>query len=133
MVNPEDSRTTINVKSVRASAWERARKAAIQSGEAMGSWLSDTVDYRLDREGKTEIIAPGLPGANLPADAGNPAISLPDLASVLTTMRALEVPIQKRVGRELNAMLYDYLRSGRGLPGGKEISGIGQSANLVEG
>lgn len=48
-----DDKTIINVKGVRKSSWEAAKRGATQSGISMGAWLSDQIDQaeRMAREG----------------------------------------------------------------------------------
>ena len=45
MGNLSDERTTINVKGMSVSSWERAKKAAGKQDESMGAWLTRAVEH----------------------------------------------------------------------------------------
>jgi hypothetical protein len=72
MDNPDDEKTTINVKAVSARAWERAKSSAIKQGETMGAWLSRAINQLADAEAGPREFPPVKPAANLPAETGNP-------------------------------------------------------------
>lgn len=117
MDNPDDDKTTINVKAVSGRAWEKAKSSAIKQGETMGTWLSRAINQLADREasGPRELapLPVNLPPAvnslatqprsvleqlathpvNLRGETGNPGpanpMSVDDLASLMHGMAAL--------------------------------------------
>lgn len=74
MDNPDEAdKTIINVKGVRKSAWEAAKRGATQQGDSMGTWLSDAIDQRAIRD--SDQVKP--PAKN-DGKKGNPAALTPD-------------------------------------------------------
>jgi hypothetical protein len=119
MGNPaDDEKTTINVKGVSASSWEQARKAAHRAGDSMGTWLSRACDQLAKLEAGDRLILPGNPGKE-GANFGQPSPALPEVdlhavAAVLMALKQVDLPVQKRVGAQVNAVLYAKLKEGTG-------------------
>jgi hypothetical protein len=89
MDNPDDEKTTINVKGVSAKAWERAKNAAAKQDETMGVWLSRAANQLADREAGPRELLP-QPPANLPPKMVKPTgLTAPELAALLQGMAAL--------------------------------------------
>lgn len=114
MDNPDDEKTTINVKGVFVKAWETAKKAANRQEMTMGLWLSRASETQANLEaGPMEI-----PAANLPAQPGNP-LTLPaeDLAAMMAGMVALAgatgVQPSKRTVRQVYGLIEDRVRLAR--------------------
>lgn len=112
MGNPSPDRTIINVKGMDAAAWEEAKRAANRRGETMGEWLSRACLAQARTEQRDGIIEPAA-AANPPAAPPAPAIDLGNVARVIEAMRAANIPIQRRVGAQVNALLYRTLRGGQ--------------------
>jgi hypothetical protein len=64
MGNPDQERTTINVKGVLVSAWETAKKAANKQNETMGSWLSRAIPHLANLEAGPREFPPVNPEPN---------------------------------------------------------------------
>lgn len=72
MGNPaDDDKVTINVKGVRKSAWEAAKRGSARAGDSMGTWISDTID-RLVKLEESSVLAPGLATVKNDDFSGNP-------------------------------------------------------------
>lgn len=112
MGNSSPDRTIINVKGMDAAAWEEAKRAANRRGETMGEWLSRACLAQARTEQRDGIIEPAG-AANPPAAPPAPAIDLGNVARVIEAMRAANIPIQRRVGAQVNALLYRTLRGGQ--------------------
>jgi hypothetical protein len=85
----------------------------------MGEWLGNACAQQANREANDGIIQPtpaAIPQANSPVLA----VDLREVAALISAMAAANVPVQKRVGRQVNAMLYRQLIAGA-LPGGLAI------------
>lgn len=87
MDNPDSSdRTVINVKGVRKSAWQAAKRGASQLDDSMGTWLSDAIDQRISRDANA-VQAP----ANKDARQDNPDALTPDqLTARILAVAALQ-------------------------------------------
>lgn len=107
---PSDERTIINVKGISVNSYDRAKNAANKAGETVGSWLSRAMDQLANLEAGERYI-PAAPQANPPA---TPVVDLREVAAVLMAMKEAGLPVQKRVGRQVNALLYGRLRGGEG-------------------
>ena len=120
MGNPLDERTTINVKSISVSAWERAKNAAKRQDESMGSWLSRASEHLANLEdGPREL--PPLASANPPPEMGNPTPApVEGLGVLMQGMAALAAATgtapAKADTRRLYALVDDQVRQARGLP-----------------
>lgn len=91
MDNPEEEETTINVKRVRVSSWESARKLAAKHGEHMGATLSRAIDQMANTDILPREIAPGNPGAN--------SVNLgPDLVALLNATAAVAAATNGKIG-----------------------------------
>jgi hypothetical protein len=119
MGNPssDDEKTTINVKGVNAGSWEQAKRAAHRAGDSMGAWLSRACDQLAKSESGDRLILPSNPGK----EVGNPRqfVSMPEVdlhavAAVVMALKEAGLPVQKRVGAQINNVLYAKLREGQG-------------------
>lgn len=137
MDNPSDDRVTINVKSVSAKSWERAKVAANKQGQTMGEWLSRAINQLANNEaGPREL--PALPAANFRPETGNPgpsaAMSAGDLADMMRGLAALATasgtPPAKADIRRAYGLADDLVRDARGMPRKPRPIGkaIGQSS-----
>jgi hypothetical protein len=109
MVKPAaDTKIVVNVKGVNGAAWEHAKAAAARSGETLGQWISRAADQLATREAGDRIIPPAR-GANPAPAAPPPGPALGDVAALLQAMGMANVPVQKRVGRQVNALLHGEL------------------------
>lgn len=115
MDNPDDAKTIINVKGIVVRSYERAKKAANAANETMGSWLSRAMDQLANLEAGERYILPASPANHAPVPPPQ-AVDLSDLAAVLTALTQAGLPVQKRIGRHINAILNDRLAASRGLP-----------------
>lgn len=112
MDNPGGEKTTVNVKGVEVEAWNKARQAALKRAEPMGEWLSRAVVRQAEMERMDMIVQPYVaPEPEAPRIlAPEPAAGgLNDVAALLGAMVQAGVPVQKRVGRRLNAVLHHFL------------------------
>lgn len=111
---PDDTRTIINVKGISISAWEDAKKAANKRGETMGEWLSRACTHLANLEREDRIIPPAQT-ANPPAPPVVQApiipVDLREVAALMAAMASANVPVQKRVGAKVNALLYTQLKA----------------------
>src|ERR1700754_1971710 len=87
MANPGEETTIINVKSVSAAAWEKAKKAANKQGETMGAWLTRAVTQLADREAEQPREFPPVKPAANPPRPGTMAAS--EVAHMMQAMAAL--------------------------------------------
>lgn len=91
MDNPEEEETTINVKRVRVSSWESARKLAAKHGEHMGATLSRAIDQMANTDILPREIAPANPSAN--------SVNLgPDLVALLNATAAVAAATNGKIG-----------------------------------
>jgi hypothetical protein len=82
--------TTINVKFVRKSAWEAAKRAkAHDDGENMGAWLSDAIEQRINREAN-QIESPADQAANPGRKPGNPPMTPDQMIALMTSLAEME-------------------------------------------
>jgi hypothetical protein len=120
MDNPDDGKTTINVKGVSAKAWERAKAAAAKQDETLGVWLSRAANQLADREAGPREFPP-QPPANLAPEMVKPSgLTAPELAALLQGMAALATatgtsPAKADV-RRAYALVDDHVREARGIP-----------------
>ena len=116
MGNPDDGRTTINVKGVTREAWERARAAATKSGEAMGAWLSRAVDQLARLEAGPREFPPAL-AVKPTNNSGNPDADA-RLIDLLTAAATLSTACGGKLSAVpgLTALCAERVRSARGLP-----------------
>lgn len=101
----------VNIKGVLSKEWERARGIAGRNGESMGQYVSRALAQLADREAGANLVPPERfdPPASLPA---LPARDLPDFREVMAVVVAMSqagIPIQKRVSRKLNRLVYEAL------------------------
>jgi hypothetical protein len=120
MANPDDEKTTINVKGVSAKAWERAKNAAKKQDETMGDWLSRAANHLADREAGPREFPPALQ-ANLPPEMVKPpSLTAPELAGLMQGMAALatatNIPPAKTDVRRAYALVDEHVREARGMP-----------------
>jgi hypothetical protein len=121
MGNPDEERTTINVKSVSVSAWERAKKAAAKQDDPMGVWLSRAAHHLADMEaGPREFPpAPPPPSASGPEPAER-KLSATELAALMQASAAFSaatgVKPAVRDAQRLHATLDAMVREGTGQP-----------------
>ena len=87
MDNPDDEKTTVNVKGVSAKAWERAKKAATRQDETMGSWLSRAANQLADREAAPRELPPA-PVAN-PDPQNSKAVPVAGIVDALSALGGL--------------------------------------------
>lgn len=123
MGNPLDERTTINVKGVSVTAWERAKKAANKQDETMGTWLSRAAEHLANLEDGPREFPPMVTPANLPLEMGNPPPApapVENLGQLMQGMAALAAatgtPPAKADTRRLYALVDDRVRQARGQP-----------------
>jgi hypothetical protein len=134
MDNPDDEKTIINVKAVSVSSWERAKKAANRNGETLGSWLSRACDQLANLDAGDRLILPSAnpvnPSRNL---AALPPVDFHEVAAIIMAMKEAGLPVQKRIGQHVNALLHTKLREARGEPekgrGGRLIHGLAAPEN----
>ena len=142
MDNPADDRVTINVKSVSAKSWERAKVAANKQGQTMGEWLSRAINQLANNEaGPREL--PALPAANLKPKTGNPGpagpaagMSAGDLADMMRGLAALATasgtPPAKADIRRAYGLADDLVRDARGMPRKSRPIGKASRQSLLE-
>lgn len=125
MDNPEESETTINVKRVKVTSWESARKLAAKHGEHMGATLSRAIDQMANSDTLPREIPPFHPG-NPIAISGNPAS---DLVPLLNAAAAVAAATGGKITvvPGLAALLRDRVRAERGLPPSQLRLTAGQS------
>lgn len=106
-----------NLKNMDDDSWEVAKAAAARSGETIGEWLSRAAHQLAQLERGDRVILPGQPAhpgrtePALPAPAPSFApVDWHDLGAVLGAMAAAGVPVQRRVGRQVNALLAHQLQ-----------------------
>ena len=119
MGNPENERTTINVKGMSATAWERAKVAANRNGEAMGAWLTRAVTQLADREAGAREIPP-QPANLAPATGNRGSLGVEQLAELMHGMAALAAatgtPPAKPDIRRAYHLVDEHIREARGMP-----------------
>ena len=150
MGNPDDERTTINVKGVSVRAWERAKASAIRQGQPMGVWLSRAIVQLADMEAGPREFPPANPSANLGAGTGNPGpaatMTAADLADLMRGMAAYAeatgVPQAKADVRRAYGLADELVRDARGIPrkprpvgktAGQSLLEKGKAVPLIEG
>jgi hypothetical protein len=120
MDNPDDEKTIINVKAVSVGSWERAKKAAVKNGETLGSWVSRACDQLANLEAGERYIPPANRSFAAPANPANlpalPPVDFSEVAAILVAMKEAGLPVQKRIGQHVNALLNNRLRDVRGMP-----------------
>lgn len=135
MGNPEEAETTINVKRVRVTSWEAARKLAAKHGEHMGATLSRAIDQLAKIDTLPREILPTVHAEN---QTGNPVNLGPDLVALLNATAAIAAATNGKIGvvPGLRTLLETLVsETQRGLlalqpPPPTEINGkIGQSFN----
>ena len=103
MANPEDEtaadKTTINVKGVRKSSWEAARRGAAQRGDSMGAWLSDAIDRRISREAR-QIELPSEPARTPPLTPDQLTQRIMAVAALQQSAAALKMARVRSTGRD---------------------------------
>jgi len=120
MGNPLDERTTINVKGMSVSSWERAKNAAKRQDESMGAWLSRAAEHLANLEDGPRELPPMAPGNPAP-EMGNPTPApVEGLGVLMQGMAALAAATgttpAKADTRRLYALVDDQVRQARGLP-----------------
>lgn len=117
----DDDKTTINVKSISVKSWEAAKRAAARSGETLGQWLSRACDQLAEREMGERIYPPVIPEGNPPFlldmpgnPPANPTVDLKAVADLILSLSSAGVPVQKRIGREAQALLHAQLCAAQG-------------------
>lgn len=114
MDNPDDEKTTINVKGVYVKAWETAKKAANRQNMTMGLWLSRASETQANLEdGPMEI-----PAANPTPDWVKPAILTADeigvmMSGMVAMAGATGVQPSKRTVRQVYGLIEDRVRLAR--------------------
>jgi hypothetical protein len=89
MANPDDEKTTINVKGVSEKAWERAKNAARKQDETMGDWLSRAANHLADKEAGPREFPP-VQQVNLRPEMVKPTgLSAPELTDLMQGLAAL--------------------------------------------
>lgn len=128
-----DDKTTINVKAVNLKSWEAAKRAASRSGETLGQWVSRACDQLAEREAGERIYPPLIPqggppflsaisdnpAANPNYPTGAPPLDLAAVADLILALRSADIPVQRRVGREAQALLHAELCRAQGKRVGK--------------
>jgi hypothetical protein len=131
MANPGEETTIINVKSVSAAAWEKAKKAATKQGETLGEWLSRAITQVADREAEQprELppVKPSRPGT-MPAS---------EVSHMMQAMAALAAATGRPPPKAITARAYrladDLFRSEMGLPPNPvRLSGLARRQSLLE-
>ncbi len=130
MGNSSSDKTIVNVKGMDSAAWEEAKRAANRRGETMGEWLSRACLAQARTELRDGIIEPAA-AANPPAAPPAPAIDLGNVARVIEAMRAANIPIQRRVGAQVNAVLYRSLRGAQAALPAPEADQGAEAAGLA--
>jgi len=116
LANPtDDSTTSINVKYVSISAWNKAKSAAALSGEMLGSWISRACERLADAEAERPYLQIDGPSANPVANpiSSPPPVDLQAVAAAILALSQAGLPVQKRVGTALNARLHASLKEPR--------------------
>lgn len=106
MATPEEATTTINVKNVRSTAWERAKLAANRQGETMGEWLSRAIDHLANLESGQREIAPGKPV--------KPTAEL--LAEIAPVVGGNLADMTREARSSVSALVDAHIRESQGLP-----------------
>ncbi len=139
MDNPDDEKTTINVKSVSAAAWERAKSSATKQGETMGAWLSRAINRLADSEAGPREFPPSLanPAPEMvKPDSPSVPVSPVDLATLMQGMASLAsatgVPPAKADVRRAYGLADDLVRDARGIPRKPRIVGKARGQSLLE-
>jgi hypothetical protein len=117
----DDAEKIVNIKGISAKEWEKARGIATRNGEGMGQYVSRALAQLADREAGERFFPPDRFSASIPPDSPpsipplhpKPSIDMRDVAAILIAMKEAGLPVQKRVGREINAALHAMLREGR--------------------
>lgn len=125
MGNPSDERTTINVKGMSVSSWERAKKAAAKQDESMGVWLTRAVEHLANLEDGPREFLPMAPANPAPESGNPPALAasrapVEGLGQLMQGLAALTAatgtPPAKADTRRLYALVDDQVRQARGMP-----------------
>jgi hypothetical protein len=120
MDNPDDEKTTINVKGVSTKAWDRAKNAAAKQDETMGVWLSRAANQLADMEAGPREFPPALSANLRPEMVKPPGLTAPELAGLMQSMAALATatgtPPAKADIRRAYALVDDHVREARGMP-----------------
>jgi hypothetical protein len=105
----EDQKIIVNIKGVSARAWELAKNGAKKNDESLGSWISRAAESFAHRgDGEVFQPEPKISGKVAPA---NPApIDLNAVIGLMLAMKENGLPVQKRVGTKVNALLYAALK-----------------------
>src|SRR4051794_41178946 len=115
----DEATQTVNIKGISSKEWEKARGIATRNGESMGEYVSRALAQLAEREAGerffpperfSPVVPPDLP-STIPALPDNPGIALPEVAAVLVALKEAGLPIQKRIGRQINALLDAKLRA----------------------
>lgn len=119
MGNPgEVEKTVINVKGVRKSSWEAAKRGSAQTGDSMGTFLSDVIDKHMRQEADA-IQPPGLPPVKNVNNSGNP-VDLPAVTDLLRVAvdaaRLSGKPLPDHVRGLLHGLVNQQIRAARGMP-----------------
>lgn len=124
-LTPEDEKIIVNVKGVSAKAWERAKIGSHKAGETLGQWLSRACEQLANLESGQRMFPTSKTGT-LPANTPRPEVDFREVAAVLMAMKENGLVAQKRLGRELNALIYAKLKDHR------EPTGKSRGDKLIE-
>ena len=137
MANPGDETTIINVKSVSAAAWEKAKKAANKQGETMGAWLTRAITQLANREDEhPREFPPVKPAANhAPVRPGT--MTAAEVAHMMQGMAALVAATGRTPPKPITARAYrladDLFRHEMGLPPNPvRLAGLAKKQSLLE-
>ena len=139
MGNPDQDKTTINVKSVQASSWVRAKDAAAKADESMGAWLSRAADQLANLEAGDRLILKGNPQP-VSGNPGNPVGPDETLAGLLhgygEALKGLAALAEAGVGptqaelKTLRGVVRHRARELAGMPQGPVRTRAGKAVNL---
>src|SRR5215213_4416515 len=103
----DEATQTVNIKGISSKEWEKARGIATRNSESMGEYVSRALAQLAEREAGERFFPPERFSAAIPY---NPGIALQEVAAVLVALKEAGLPIQKRIGRNINALLDAKLR-----------------------
>ena len=117
MDNPDEAKTTINVKAVSAKAWERARNCAGKHDETMGEWLSRAINRLADlEEHGTTVEPPANPEKPVRGFSAAPEAVAEMARGMAVLAQATGVMPAKRDVRRVYGLMDEIVRAARGMP-----------------
>lgn len=143
MATPDAETTTVNLKSMPVSVWNRAKNCANRQGETLAEWLTRAITQLADREESAprETVQGGQ-DSRRDSQPDRPRAQAPELAptDLEALVRAMTmaaessgVPIPKATGQHVLAVGAAHLRAARGLPAPKPRAPRTRRQQVLEG